>query len=128
MPTAPTAASSPQGVSLRGLTLKPIKGWEGCAATITVPRGTLRAIGRAELNRRGVVGVSKTHCTLDARASKLVLTATASFEVIVVHTWNEDKTVETFRRLSSGAAAKADLCVVSTNSRQHDEVNRGRYR
>ena len=100
-PKRPRAPVSPAAPGLRGLTLKPIAGWEGCAADITVPRGTTRAIGRAELNRSSTVGVSKKHCTLEAQASKLVLRATATFDVIVVHTFSgADKSVETFRRLA----------------------------
>ena len=100
------ASASPKPVvrSLRGLTLQPVAGWEGCATPITVKRGTRRTVGRAELQAHGTVGISKLHCTLEAQAARMVLTATASFNVIVVHTFTgEDKSVETFRRLQRGA-------------------------
>ena len=101
---SPKRASPPKPKSsagLRGLTLKPIAGWEGCADDITVPRGTKKSVGRAELGRSGRQGVSKQHCTLEARPAALVLQATASFDVIVVHTFTgADKSAETFRRLA----------------------------
>lgn len=89
--------------ALRGLTLHPVAGWEGCASAITVRRGTSRQVGRAELHAHGTVGVSKMHATLEAQAARLLLTATATFNVIVVQEFTSaDKSVETFRRLSKG--------------------------
>eukprot|EP01043_Picozoa_sp_COSAG02_P110065 COSAG02_NODE_46177_length_351_cov_0.730159_1_plen_69_part_10 len=46
-------------LSLRGLTLAPVSGWENCAPPITVKRGTTRQIGRMELHEQGMVGISK---------------------------------------------------------------------
>ncbi len=96
-------------LSLRGLTLAPVSGWENCAPPITVKRGTTRQIGRMELHEQGMVGISKMHCTLEAQASCLVLTATATFDVIVVHTFtSEDKSAETFRRLEKGESVSLE--------------------
>eukprot|EP01043_Picozoa_sp_COSAG02_P013469 COSAG02_NODE_539_length_20605_cov_93.802155_7_plen_1307_part_00 len=108
---AAAAAAEPKAaaLSLPGLTLTPMSGWENCAPPITIKRGTTRQIGRVELHEQGMVAISKMHCTLEAQASCLVLTATATFNVIVVHTFTgEDKSVESFRRLQKGESVKLE--------------------